>query len=278
MRYADPVGHRRATGNPRRSGSPSTIACACRGSRRRVSLAPSGRYRAIPDAYAARTLARASDGDAQRRTRRSARRRYRIGTCAAARVAACAARALADTLELAVRTRNREAVMRLGERFSARQRRQSPASGCAPMKKLLEITLGIVTSIGGFLEVGSLATSAQAGAAFGFQLIWAIVLGTILSDLSGRDVGTARGGEQAATRRRNARSIRLSVLPHSARGNEPSRSARAGIRAGRAQSRAAARDGHFLSVVGAARRIRRMASALEGNVQHRSRRVRRCSG
>jgi Mn2+/Fe2+ NRAMP family transporter len=58
------------------------------------------------------------------------------------------------------------------------------------VKKLLEITLGIVTSIGGFLEVGSLATAAQAGAAFGFQLIWAIVLGTIclivLVEMSGR--------------------------------------------------------------------------------------------
>jgi Mn2+/Fe2+ NRAMP family transporter len=58
------------------------------------------------------------------------------------------------------------------------------------VKKLLEITLGIATSIGGFLEVGSLATSAQAGAAFGFQLIWAIALGTIclifLVEMSGR--------------------------------------------------------------------------------------------
>ncbi|HEY2895655.1 MAG TPA: divalent metal cation transporter [Gemmatimonadaceae bacterium] len=58
------------------------------------------------------------------------------------------------------------------------------------MKKILEITLGIVTSIGGFLEVGSLATAAQAGAAFGFQLIWAILLGTIclifLVEMSGR--------------------------------------------------------------------------------------------
>ena len=47
------------------------------------------------------------------------------------------------------------------------------------MSKLLEIALGIVTGIGGFLEAGSLATAAQAGAAFGFQLGWAIVLGTI---------------------------------------------------------------------------------------------------
>ena len=45
------------------------------------------------------------------------------------------------------------------------------------MKKILEIALGIVTSVGGFLEIGSIATAAQAGADFSFQLIWAIVLG-----------------------------------------------------------------------------------------------------
>ncbi|MET3594493.1 Mn2+/Fe2+ NRAMP family transporter [Mesorhizobium shonense] len=58
------------------------------------------------------------------------------------------------------------------------------------MKKLLEISLGVVTSVGGFLEVGSMATAAQAGALFGFQLIWAIVLGTIciifLVEMAGR--------------------------------------------------------------------------------------------
>jgi Mn2+/Fe2+ NRAMP family transporter len=58
------------------------------------------------------------------------------------------------------------------------------------VKKALEIALGIVTSIGGFLDVGSIATAAQAGAAFGFQLIWVIVLGTIciifLVEMSGR--------------------------------------------------------------------------------------------
>ena len=58
------------------------------------------------------------------------------------------------------------------------------------MKKLLEIALGIVTSVGGFLEIGSIATAAQAGAEFSFQLIWAIVLGGIciifLVEQSGR--------------------------------------------------------------------------------------------
>jgi Mn2+/Fe2+ NRAMP family transporter len=58
------------------------------------------------------------------------------------------------------------------------------------VSKLLEIALGLVTGIGGFLEAGSLATSAQAGAAFGFQLVWALVLGTIciafLVEMGGR--------------------------------------------------------------------------------------------
>jgi Mn2+/Fe2+ NRAMP family transporter len=58
------------------------------------------------------------------------------------------------------------------------------------MSKLLEIALGIVTGIGGFLEAGSLATSAQAGAAFGYQLAWAILLGTVciafLVEMGGR--------------------------------------------------------------------------------------------
>ena len=45
------------------------------------------------------------------------------------------------------------------------------------MKKILEIALGIVTSVGGFLEIGSIATAAQAGSDFSFQLVWAIVLG-----------------------------------------------------------------------------------------------------
>src|SRR4051794_28705240 len=58
------------------------------------------------------------------------------------------------------------------------------------MKKLLEISLGVVTSVGGFLEIGSMATAAQGGAAYGFQLVWAVVLGTIciivLVEMSGR--------------------------------------------------------------------------------------------
>ncbi|MEO8193030.1 MAG: divalent metal cation transporter [Gemmatimonadales bacterium] len=45
------------------------------------------------------------------------------------------------------------------------------------MKKLIQVALGIVTGIGGFLEIGSTTTSAQAGVAFGYQPIWALLLG-----------------------------------------------------------------------------------------------------
>ena len=58
------------------------------------------------------------------------------------------------------------------------------------MKKWGEVALGVVTSIGGFLEVGSIATSTQAGAEFGYRLAWVLVLGTLslgfLMEMTGR--------------------------------------------------------------------------------------------
>jgi len=58
------------------------------------------------------------------------------------------------------------------------------------VSKALQIALGIITSIGGFLEIGSVVTAAQAGAAFGYQLLWAILLGVLclifLVEMSGR--------------------------------------------------------------------------------------------
>ncbi len=58
------------------------------------------------------------------------------------------------------------------------------------MKKILQLTLGIVTSVGGFLEIGSVTTSVQAGAQFGYRLLWPIFFGTIclifLIEMSGR--------------------------------------------------------------------------------------------
>ncbi len=55
---------------------------------------------------------------------------------------------------------------------------------------ILQLALGIITAIGGFLDAGAIATSALAGAVFGYQLIWAVLLGTfcviLLTEMSGR--------------------------------------------------------------------------------------------
>lgn len=74
------------------------------------------------------------------------------------------------------------------------------------MKKLFEIALGIVTSVGGFLEIGSIVTAAQAGALFGFQLTWAILLGGLcvifLVEMSGRFSAISKHTIPAAMRER----------------------------------------------------------------------------
>ncbi len=74
------------------------------------------------------------------------------------------------------------------------------------MKKIIQVALGILTSIGGFLDVGAIATSAQAGAAFGFELIWALVLGTVcvtfLVEMSGRLAAASKHTLAEAVRER----------------------------------------------------------------------------
>jgi Mn2+/Fe2+ NRAMP family transporter len=58
------------------------------------------------------------------------------------------------------------------------------------MKKWLGIALGVVTATGGFLDAGTIATAAQAGAMFGLGTIWAILLATgaviLLVEMIGR--------------------------------------------------------------------------------------------
>jgi Mn2+/Fe2+ NRAMP family transporter len=58
------------------------------------------------------------------------------------------------------------------------------------MKDVLKVALGVVTGIGGFLDAGTIATCAQAGALFRFRLLWVVALGTLciifLSEMLGR--------------------------------------------------------------------------------------------
>ncbi|HEY2067844.1 MAG TPA: divalent metal cation transporter [Gemmatimonadaceae bacterium] len=83
------------------------------------------------------------------------------------------------------------------------------------MKKWGEIALGVVTSVGGFLEVGSIATSAQAGAEYGYQLAWAVLLGlaglALLMEMSGRLAAVS--GRSYADLLRERFGFRFFVIP-----------------------------------------------------------------
>jgi manganese transport protein len=56
--------------------------------------------------------------------------------------------------------------------------------------KVFQIALGILAAIGGFVDIGDIVFNATAGATFGYQLIWAVVLGAIgimvYSEMCGR--------------------------------------------------------------------------------------------
>jgi Mn2+/Fe2+ NRAMP family transporter len=47
------------------------------------------------------------------------------------------------------------------------------------VKRYLSVTLGILTAIGGYVDVGAIATAGEAGSKFGFSLVWVMLLGTI---------------------------------------------------------------------------------------------------
>lgn len=63
------------------------------------------------------------------------------------------------------------------------------------MKKYLAITLGILTAIGGFVDIGDIVTNAGVGARYGLGLAWVVLLGVIgicaFAEMSGRIVAVA---------------------------------------------------------------------------------------
>ncbi len=66
------------------------------------------------------------------------------------------------------------------------------------MKSLLKVFLGILTAIGGFVDIGDLVANAVVGARFGLSLAWVVVLGVVgiclFADMSGRVAAvTGRG-------------------------------------------------------------------------------------
>ena len=74
------------------------------------------------------------------------------------------------------------------------------------MSALVDLILGVVTSIGGFVEAGSISTAAQAGSEFHYQLLWTIAGATLmlalLIEMSGRLAAVSRCSVAAAVRER----------------------------------------------------------------------------
>src|SRR3954454_427755 len=58
------------------------------------------------------------------------------------------------------------------------------------MQKFFAVALGILTAIGGFVDIGDLVTNAQVGARFGLSLGWVVLFGIVgicvFAEMSGR--------------------------------------------------------------------------------------------
>src|SRR3954462_6976419 len=66
-----------------------------------------------------------------------------------------------------------------------------PSGGYGPaVKRFLAVALGILTAIGGFVDIGDIVANAEAGARFGIAHAWVLLLGVIgicsYAEMSGR--------------------------------------------------------------------------------------------
>ncbi|MEV4391511.1 hypothetical protein [Nonomuraea sp. NPDC049607] len=69
------------------------------------------------------------------------------------------------------------------------------------MKKLFAVTLGILSAVGGFVDIGDLVANSLVGARFGMSLAWVVVVG-----------GASPALEIAAGLRQNVPADRLAPL------------------------------------------------------------------
>ena len=84
------------------------------------------------------------------------------------------------------------------------------------MSKILQIALGVLAAIGGFVDIGDLVFNTEAGATFGYQLLWAVVLGAIgivvYSEMCGRVATVAKRPVFEAVRERLGYDVGLTTL------------------------------------------------------------------
>ena len=84
------------------------------------------------------------------------------------------------------------------------------------MSRLLNIALGILAAIGGFVDIGDLVFNTAAGATFGYQLMWVIPIGVlgiiVYSEMSGRVAAVSGKAVFDTVRERTGFSAGLSTL------------------------------------------------------------------
>jgi Mn2+/Fe2+ NRAMP family transporter len=66
------------------------------------------------------------------------------------------------------------------------------------VKRLLAVTLGILTAIGGFVDIGDLVANSETGARFGMRLAWVVVVGVggicVYAEMCGRVAAVSHRG------------------------------------------------------------------------------------
>ncbi|MEA2461324.1 MAG: hypothetical protein QOH90_1501 [Actinomycetota bacterium] len=84
------------------------------------------------------------------------------------------------------------------------------------MKKLIEITLGILTAIGGFVDIGDLVANAESGARFKMALAWVVVVGVIgiclFAEMAGRVAAVSQRPVFSLVRERLGAKVALANL------------------------------------------------------------------
>ena len=84
------------------------------------------------------------------------------------------------------------------------------------MKKLFGVALGILAAIGGFVDIGDIVFNVAAGAEFGYQLLWAVVLGVggiiTYAEMCGRVAAVSKKAVFDVVRERLGLSVGLVAL------------------------------------------------------------------
>ena len=84
------------------------------------------------------------------------------------------------------------------------------------MRKIFQIALGILAAVGGFVDIGDLVFNVEAGAKFGYQLLWVIVVGVVgiivYSEMCGRVAAVSKRPVFDAIRERLGFGVGLGAL------------------------------------------------------------------